>query len=95
MCPLGHHPTLVEGVVDDLDLDLLDGHRVGVDSQHARGLAWGGAKPPGELREVVGRMQSFDRFLPAIAVHEVIPLWNEVAQWTAVVAERDSTVHAP
>ena len=56
MCPLGHHPTLVEGVVDDLDLDLLDGHRVGVDSQHAGGLAWGGAKPAGELREVVGRM---------------------------------------
>ena len=28
-------PTLVEGVVDDLDLDLLDGHRILVDAEHA------------------------------------------------------------
>ncbi len=34
--PFGHHPALVEGVVDDLDLDLLDGHRVGVDARARR-----------------------------------------------------------
>ncbi len=37
----GKHPSLVEGVVDDLDLDLLDGHRILVDAEHARRLARG------------------------------------------------------
>ena len=31
-----HHPAFIEGVVDDLDLDLLDCHRILVDPEHAR-----------------------------------------------------------
>jgi NAD(P)H-dependent glutamate synthase small subunit len=31
-----HHPAVVEGVVDDLDFDLLDRHRILVDAEHAR-----------------------------------------------------------
>ena len=34
---VGPHPALVEGIVDDLDLDLLDGHRVLVDAQDTGG----------------------------------------------------------
>ena len=87
-------PALVEGVVDDLDLDLLDGHRVLVDAEHARRLARRRAQPAGELREVVRRVQPLDRVAPPVAVHEVVPLGDQVAQRTAVVAERDTAVHA-
>ena len=90
-----HDPALVEGVVDDLDLDLLDGHRILVDAEHARALARRRAQPAGELREVVGGMQPLDRVAPAVAAHQVVPLRDQVAQWTAVVAERNAAVHAP
>ena len=88
-------PALVEGVVDDLDLDLLDGHRILVDAEHARALARRRAQPPGELREVVGGVQPLDRVAPTVVAHQVVPLGDEVAQWTPVVAERDTAVHAP
>ena len=91
----GNHPALIEGVVDDLDLDLLDGHRIGVDAEHTGGLTRGRAQPPGELREVVGGVQPVDRILPTVPVDQVVPLRDEVAQRTAVVAERDSAIHTP
>ena len=52
-------------------------------------------QPPGELREVVGRVQSLDRVAPVVAVDEVVPVRDEVPERAAVVAERDATVHAP
>ena len=87
-------PAFVEGLVDDLDLDLLDGHRVLVDAEHARRLARCRAQPPGELGEVVGRVQAFDGIAPAVLVDQVVPLRNQVAQRTTVVAERNPAVHA-
>ena len=90
-----HDPALIEGVVDDLDLDLLDGHRVLVDAEHARALTRRRAQPTSELREVVGGVQPLDRITPTIRAYQVVPLGNEVAQRTAVVAERDTAVHAP
>ena len=53
----GPGPALRPRPVDDLDLDLLDRHRVGVDAEHAGALARRRAEPAGELREVVGRVQ--------------------------------------
>ena len=88
-------PALVEGVVDDLDLDLLDGHRILVDAQHARSLTRRRAQPTGELREVVGGVQPLDRVAPAVVAHQIVPLRDQVAQWTPVVAERNAAVHAP
>jgi hypothetical protein len=88
------NPALVPGPVDDRDLDLLDGHRVAVDAQHAGALARRRAQPAGELREVVGRVQPLDRFLPVVPPGQVVPLRDQVAQRTAVVAERDAAVHA-
>jgi hypothetical protein len=43
--------------IDDRAFDRLDGHRIVVDVQRARGLAGRGADAAGELREVVGRLQ--------------------------------------
>jgi hypothetical protein len=53
---LRDYPTLVPGPVDDLDLDLLDGHRVVVDGQHAGRLAGRRAQCPGELGKIVRGM---------------------------------------
>ena len=88
-------PAFRPGPVDDLDLDLLDGDRVGVDAEHAGRLARRGTQPAGELREVVRRVQPVDRVAPVVAVHEVVPVGDEVAERAAVVAERDAAVHAP
>ena len=76
------------------DLDLLDGHRVGVDAQHAGRLARRRAQPAGELGEVVRRVQPLDGLLPVVAPDQVVPLRDQVAQRAALVAERDAAVHA-
>ena len=52
------------------------------------------AEPAGELGEVVGRVQPIDRRLPAVAVDEVVPVGNQVAERAALMAERDAAVHA-
>ena len=87
-------PALVPGPVDDLDLDLLDRDRVLVDAEHARRLARRRAEPAGELGEVVGGVQPLDRVAPVVAVDEVVPVGDQVAERAAVVAERDAAVHA-
>jgi hypothetical protein len=53
-----------------------------------------GADQPGELWEVVGRVQLLDRLTPLVAVDEVVPIGDEVAQRAALVAERNPAVHA-
>src|SRR6266545_4635697 len=88
------HPALVEGVLDDADLDLLDGDGVIVDAEHAGALAGRGAEAARELREVVGGMETVDRLAPAVAVDEVVPVGDEVAQRAALMAEGDAAVHA-
>ena len=96
--PLGvqrREPAFLPRAVDDLDLDLLDRDRRLVDAEHARGFARRRAQAAGELGEVVGRVQPFARRLPAVAVHEVVPLRDEVPERAAGVAERDAAVHAP
>ncbi len=92
---LRHDPALIPRAVDDLDLDLLDRHRIAVDPEHARRFARCGAQPARELGEVVRRVKALDRLAPALAVHEVVPVGDEVAERAAVVAERDAAVHAP
>jgi hypothetical protein len=91
---LRDHPALLPRVVDRLQLDLLDRHRVAVDREDARGLARRRAQRPRELREVVRGVQPLDRLAPLVAVDEVVPLRDEVAQRTAAVAEQDAAVHA-
>ena len=90
----GVDPALVPRPVDDLDLDLLDRHRVGVDAEHARRLARRRAQPAGELGEVVRGVQAVDGVAPVVAVDEVVPVRDQVAERAAVVAERDAAVHA-
>ena len=91
----GHDPALVPRAVDDRVLDLLDRDRVAlVDLEHARGLARRRAQAAGELGEVVRRVQLADRVVPAVAVDEVVPVGDQVAERAAVVAERHAALHA-
>jgi hypothetical protein len=76
---VGDDPALVEAARDDRQLDLLDRHRVVVDVEHAGRLARGRADQPGELGEVVRRVQVGERLLPAIAVDEVVPVGDLVS----------------
>ncbi len=66
----------------------------GADAEHARRLARRRAQAAGELGEVVGGVQALDGVAPVVAVDEVVPVGDEVAERAAVVAERDAAVHA-
>ncbi|CAB4696754.1 unannotated protein [freshwater metagenome] len=92
---LGPHEAGLPRLVDDRDLDVLDGDRVLVDAQHAGRLARRRTEATGELREVVGRVQALDGTLPVVAPDQVVPLRDDVAQRATLVAERDAAVHAP
>ena len=91
---LRQHDALVERALDDRDLDLLDRHRVGVEREHAGGLARRRADPAGELGEVVGGVQPLAGADVVVAGDELVPLRDQVAERAAAVAERDAAVHA-
>ncbi len=83
-----------ERVVDDGLLDLLDGHRRLVDAQHAGGFARRRADAAGEFRKIVGRVQHANGFAPAAAIHQVVPVGNDVGERAAGVAEGHAAIHA-
>ena len=89
-----HHPSFVEAAVYDGLLDVFDRDGLLVDGEHAGGLAGRGAYPARELGEVVGCVQRRQRVLPAPLVHQVVPVGDEIAQWTTLVAEGKRAVHA-
>src|SRR5438309_5504379 len=88
-------PARLESVLDDAELDLLDRDGIVVDPEDARPLAGRRAEPARPFREVVGRVQALDRVAPVVAVDEVVPVGDDVAERAALVAEGDAAVHAP
>ena len=89
-----HDPAFVERAIDDRQLDRLDRDRILVDAEHARSFARRGAEQAGELGEVVGLVQPLDRRAPVVAIDQVVPVGNQVAERAALVAERNAAVHA-
>src|SRR5207245_469259 len=88
-------PASLEGMLDDAELDLLDRDGIVVDPEDARPLAGRRAEPARPFREVVGRVQALDRVAPVVAIDEVVPVGDDVAERAALVAEGDAAVHAP
>ena len=86
--------SLFECAVDDGLFDLLDGHRRLIDTQHARGFARRGADAAGEFREVIGGVQHAHRVLPTAAIHQVVPIGNDVSERAAGMAEWHAAIHA-
>ena len=65
-----------------------------VDREHARRLARGRTDQPGELGEVVRRVELVARLAPLAAVHEIVPVRNNIAERAALVTERNAAIHA-
>src|SRR5207249_3470483 len=99
----GSDPTFFPALIDDGTLDVLDRHRRGVDAEDTRAFAGGGADPAGKLGEVVGLVQSVERFAPEAAINQIVPLRDQVvdraarrhaADQCARVTERNAAIHA-
>ena len=88
-------PAGVERALRDRRLDGFDRDRRVVDAEHARSLARRRAEAARPLGKVVRRVQPLDRGLPAVAIDEIVPVGNEVAERAALMAKRNPAVHAP
>ncbi len=93
-CNLRLDPTLLPGLLDDRQLDVLDRHRCIVDVQRTRGFARGRTDTTGELREIVGRVQHLDRRPPVTLIDQVVPIRDQVVYRAAFMAERNPAIHA-
>ena len=91
---LGSDPAFEKSALDDVLLDVLYRNWRLVDAQHAGGFAWRGTDASSELGEVVGSVQLTNRFFPAPAIHEVVPVRNNIIYWASGVAERHAAIHA-
>src|SRR5581483_5625134 len=91
---LRRDPAFLPCLVGDVVLDRLDADRVVVDVERARGFAGGRADAARDLGEVVGGMQHVDRGAHGAAIHEIVPVRNDVVDRAAALAERDAAIHA-
>ncbi len=76
-------PAIVPCLVDDGAFDGLDGDRVVIDVQRARGFARRRADAAGEFREVVGGVQVARGFFPVAGIDEVVPVRDLVVDRAA------------
>jgi hypothetical protein len=87
-------PSLGPGAIDNFDLNLLNGHRILIDANDACRFTRCRAEPTCEFRKVIGCVQAIDSVSPAISKHQIVPVGNQISEWTSVVAKRDTAVHA-
>ena len=81
-------PPIVPGAIDDGAFDRLDGDRVVVDVERAGGFARRRANPPGEFREIVGRVQVARGFFPVVLIDQIVEIRNLVVDRAARRARR-------
>ena len=91
---LGEKRGMPESIIGDGPLDRLDGHRFVANVQHARRLARRRADATGHFGKIVRREKATRRLVELSLVHEVVPLGNEIAEWTALMTEGNAAVHA-
>jgi hypothetical protein len=94
-CENRAHPSFGERVLSNLEFNSLNGDWVLIDPEDTRTFARGGTQTARELREIVGSVEAICSRRPITSVDEVVPLWNEIAERTAFVAEGNPAVHAP
>ena len=88
------HPTFIPSMIDDFNFDLLNRHWVLVDPQHACTFTWGRAQATSKFRKIICCMQTLNGITPVTAIHQVIPVGNEVAKRASVITKRNSAIHA-
>src|ERR1700686_282889 len=91
---LGSNPTLQKSALHNIFFVLLDRDWRLVDTQHTRGFTGSGANSAGKLGEIIGSVQLADGFLPASAIHQIVPVRNEIADGTSGLAEWNAAIHA-
>ena len=91
----GLDPTLTPTLVNDGVLNGFDADSIRVHIECACGLARSGTNATCEFREIVGRVQHIQRFLPVALEDQVVEVRNDVVDWAAVVAKRRAAIHAP
>ena len=79
---IGCDPALFPTFVNDGNFDVFDGDGRVCHAQHAGTLAGGWTDATRKFGKVVGFVQSFEGFFPEAAIHEVIPLGNEIVDGT-------------
>ena len=92
---LRRHPTFSPCSVNNFNFNLFDRHCIRVNAEHACRFARRRAQSPREFRKIICRMQALDRVSPISAIHKIIPVRDQVSERAPVIAERNSTVHAP
>ena len=90
----GANPPFRKSALDNILLDLLNGYRRLVDTEHARCFARGRADTSGELWKIIGGVKLTDGFLPASLVYKVVPVGDEIVDRTTGVTEGNATIHA-
>ena len=91
---LRRDPAVLPAHVDDFMLDRLDADRIFMDTQGAGRFARRRADAARKFGEVIRRMQDVERFAVVTAVHQVIPVRNDVIHGTARGAEGNAAIHA-
>src|ERR1700683_740007 len=91
---LRNDPTLRPRVIDNVFFDQLDGNGIVVDVEDASLFARRGTHAPGALGKIIGRVKAVDRFAPASAINQIVPIGNNVAERATLVAEGDPAIHA-
>src|SRR5438034_2329473 len=86
--------AFLKRAIDDRDFDVFDSDGIGISSDHAGTLAGCGAEAACKLGKVVRRQKTQQRFLPLPSINEIIPVRNDVSQWTALMTEGNAAVHA-
>src|SRR5258707_13363476 len=76
-------PAVVPGAIDDGAFDRLDGDGVVVDVERAGSFARRREDPPGEFREIVGRVQVARGFFPVVLVDQIVEIRNLVVDRAA------------
>ncbi len=91
---LGLDKAVGPAVIGNLAFHHFDGHRRLVDAQYAGAFTGRGTDASGELGEVIGAVQNFQRFAPAVVLGVIVEVGDHIAKGTAAVTERNAAVHA-
>src|SRR5215467_6398218 len=96
-------PAGAKTFFDDCALDVLNGHRRVRNPQDTGPFTGRWTYSPGELREIIGLMQTFEGLTPEATVHQIVPFRDQIIDRAARghateqrtgMAEWNATVHA-
>ena len=71
-----------------------DANRIPIDSKSAGGLTWSRANAASKFWKVIGGMQHFNGVFPIALKYQLIKVRNDVVDWAAVIAKRNTAIHA-